>query len=230
MRVFGGVHGHHAVLVEELGVAFHQDSQATAIFEGKPSAPVCQRIRVGARGHVQRRPHATTALPVARALAVSHAGQCPITQFCRVRAAFITTRDEAGVGQSQFFQRHDDVFATSLRSITGGANQYKIVVHHGKTPHCKTVSHHFFFSQLVMHQQHICISAAAYVQRLAGAHSDDFHVKAGGPFKRRKQVRKEARLFSGCGRCQHDALRVCITANERKRYVKSSNICIFDWS
>src|SRR5262245_29719815 len=96
MRVLGGVHQHHGVLVEKLLVALNEDIKLAALLERHPGAAIGKRISVGSGVDFERRLHAPTDLlaPMASAFRNVDAGDFPNIEFADVCARAIAARDE----------------------------------------------------------------------------------------------------------------------------------------
>src|SRR5262245_43874474 len=62
MRVLGGVHQYHVILVEQPRVALNDDIKFAAVLKGDPCAAIGKHISVGSGGDVERGPHALTDL------------------------------------------------------------------------------------------------------------------------------------------------------------------------
>ena len=193
--MFGGVNHHHAVLVEQAGVAFDQHSQVRTVLERQPGTAIRQHIGARTRCNIERRAHAaTTSLVLGEPRAV-YTGGFPVTQFGGVGAALVATRDKIGVGRMEFYKRFHDVLALDPGRIGGRANQHKVVVHDRKTLDGKTFGHDFFFSHLVMHKQHVGIAASAHVDGLPGAYRHNLDVDTAGLLEGRQQRTEQAGLF-----------------------------------
>ena len=206
MRELGGADHHHAVLVEQALVAFHQHGEVTAVLEVEPGAAVGQHIGAAGAADVQRRAHAAAAFLVAAALLVGQASGLPEAQLGGVGAALVAARDEGGVGGRYLLQRGHDIVALGAHGVGLGAYQHEVVVHHGQALVGKTGGHKFFFGGGVVHKQHIGITPACHVDGLAGAHRDHLGVNPCGLLECRQQVAKQARLLGGRGGCHGDGL------------------------
>src|SRR5215510_1987142 len=96
VRVHGGVHQYHVVLVEQPLVALNDDIKFAAVLKRNPRATIGKHISVGSGGGVERGPHALTGLLAPNAFVVRDvdAGGFPEIEFGDVRARMITARDE----------------------------------------------------------------------------------------------------------------------------------------
>ena len=207
MGVLGGVHHHHTVLIEQTGIAFHQNSQVCTVLEVEPGATVCQRVGAAGGSDVQRRAHAATAFLIAAALGRIGARQLPVTQLSRVGAALVAARYEVGVARSQLLEGFHDVLALGARGVRLGAHQNEVVVHDRVALDAPAIGHKLFFGHLVVHKEHISVATAGRVQRLAGAQRNHLHIQAAGLLELRQQVREQPRLLGRGGRCHRDGLR-----------------------
>ena len=218
MRVPGGVHHHHAILVEQARVALHQHGQIGAVLEVEPGAAVGQRIGAAGCRNVERRAHATAAFLVAAALGGIGAGQLPVAQLGGVRAALVAARDKIAVASGQLFQRLDDVLALDTGGIVLGAHQDEVVVHHGVALHAPAVGDKLFFGHLVVHEQHIRVAAARRVERLPCTQGHHLHIQAAGLLELGQQISKQPRLLGGRGGRHGDGLR-----KRRSAYCKNNS-------
>src|SRR5690242_15763094 len=95
--MFGRVHQHHAVLVEQALVAFHHDYKIALVLEGNPGAAVGQYISVTRSRGIERRAHALPDrfVPGPLVLIDVDAGiLVPESEFGDVSAGSIAARDE----------------------------------------------------------------------------------------------------------------------------------------
>ena len=203
--MLGRVDHHHAVLVEQALVALDQHRQISAVLEVQPGATVGQHISAQAGRHVQRRAHAATAGLVAGKGGRLDARRFPVAQLGCMGAAFVAARNKTSIGHADLFHRFGDVLALDLRRVSGRANQHEVVVHDRVALERIAFGHHFFFSRLVVNEQHIGVAPAAHVDGLAGADRHHFHVDAGGFLELRQQIRKQPRLLGRGRRRHHDA-------------------------
>ena len=121
-----------------------------------------------------------------------------------MRAALVAARNESAVAGLQFLQSLQNVLALDLNRVGGRADEDEVVVHHGQALEGKAFGHHFFFGHLVMHKQHIGVTAAAHVDGLTGAQCHHLDINARGFFEFREQKRKQAGLLGRGGRSHHD--------------------------
>ena len=212
MGVLGGVHRHHAVLVEQPGIPLDQNRQVSPVFKAQPGASVRQHIGARRSSNVQGRTHATTALLVAGALGVQ-AREFPIPQFCGVGAAFVTAGDKGGLSAGNVFQSRHNVLSFCGGPIRGRAHQDKVVVHDGKPFDAPAIRHKFFLGGLIVHKHDVGVTAAPHVQGLTGAQGHNLDLDATGRLEGRQQLAKKARLF-GRGGGGHDDL-ACLSPCSR---------------
>ena len=204
MGVLGGVHRHHAVLVEQTVITLDQNCQVGPVFKAQPGASVRQHISARRSSNVQSWAHATAAFLVAGTFVVQ-AREFPIPQFCGVGAAFVTAGNKGCLSAGDVFQRRHNVFPFCGGRIRGRAHQDKVVVHDGKTLDAPTIGHKFFLGGLIVHKHDVCVTASPHVQGLTGAQGHNLHIHAGGRLEGRQQLAKQARLFGRC-RGGHDDL------------------------
>ena len=203
VRVPGRVDEHDAVLVEEPRVALDEDGQRAAILERQPRAAVGKRVRVHARGRVQRRAHPRARRPVPGPLRVD-AARRPQAPFGRVRTALVAARGERrSCGTDLLQRRHHILHARDAGGVQRRPDDDEVVVHDVVPVHEPALPHHPELRILVVHEDDVAVAALAHVERLAGALGDDAHADTRLRFEQRQDVPEQARVL-GRGRRRHD--------------------------
>src|SRR5499427_3943926 len=97
----------------------------------------------------------------------------PKIDFRNMRAGSVAARDEGCTLGFDSLQRKDCVPAPlDAGGVALGSDNDKIVVHHGIAFHAVPFGNEFLLCVLGMHEHHVGIAAARYVERLASATGD----------------------------------------------------------
>src|SRR5262250_200848 len=111
MRVLGGVHHYHGILVEEPRVALNDDIKFAAVLKRGPGAAIGKHISIGSGCDVERGPYALTDLPAPKAFVLRDVDACgfPKIKLGDVCARAIAARDVWRSVRLDGLQRHRDV-------------------------------------------------------------------------------------------------------------------------
>ncbi len=185
----------HAVLVEQLGIAFDNDLQVAFVLEADPGRTVGQRVGAHAGGGVERGAHARTggAVPVAAGGLDVDAGALPKLQLSLVRTRIIAARGERRLGRGNRLQGCGSILrARHFGRVACRTDDDEVIVHDVEALDAATLGNKFFFGRFGVHQKDVAIAVRRILDGLAGADCHHANVDAGLLLEHRQDVIEQA--------------------------------------
>ena len=202
------VHQHHTILIEQAGIALHDNGEPFLALERQPCAAIGENISAHGFRCIERGAHALAdfAIPAGLGAGRIEARFFPQSQFGNMGSRFIAPRHERRLFGRDGFQRGNNIFtARNACGIGGRSDEHKIIIHDVESFHAETFSEKFLFCRFGVNENNIGIATSRCIERLARALRNDFHLNARLRLEERQEMIEQAGILRRCGRGHNDA-------------------------